>query len=134
MKYFIFFMFIWTFPLASDEGRTGVLITHPCERAKESVKSPSTSAEQYALYECRQNIRKQARDLRIFIEKKVAETVPGFLQKIRVLRQLNPYIDALERDGLNCCQSLQPTESCAEPLVRQLELWNSEGLPIDKKE
>lgn len=134
MKYFICFIFVYTLPLVSDEGRTGIPITNPCECAKESVKSPSTSAERYMLYECRQNIRKQAKNLRAFIEKKVAETVPGFLQKIRVFRQLNPYIDEFERKGLNCCQNLQPTESCAEPLVRQLELWNSEGLPINEEE
>jgi hypothetical protein len=65
------------------------------------------------------------------VEKMVADTVPGFLEKIKTFRRLNPYIDQLERSGIACCQSNQTEKPCTEPLDEQLKLWNSEGLPVD---
>ena len=70
-------------------------------------------------------------NLRDLVEKIVAETVPGLTKKIKVFRRLNPYIDQLERKGLMCCQNNQIAEPCTEPLVEQLKLWNSEGLPVN---
>jgi hypothetical protein len=100
-------------------------------REKEQNLPPAikTEKEQLSTYDCRQRVRKVAKDLRYLVEKVVADTVPGFFQKIRTFRQLNPYIDNLERDGLTCCQNYQNEEGCTEPLVEQLKLWNSEGLP-----
>lgn len=91
--------------------------------------TPQTSEEQISAYKCRQKVRKASQKLRLFVEKMVADSVPGFFQKIQMFRQLNPYIDSLERSGILCCQSGNTAECCREPLVRQLELWNSEGLP-----
>lgn len=93
--------------------------------------TPQTSEEQISAYGCRQKVRKASQKLRLFVEKTVAENVPGFFQKIQMFRQLNPYIDSLERSGLLCCQSGNTAECCREPLVRQLELWNSEGLSVE---
>ena len=104
-----------------------------CDSSQESKSPPTTSAEQFAAYECRQHVRKIAQDLRNLVERMIAETVPGVIQKIKTFRQLNPYIDNLERNGISCCQKGQTSNSCVEPLVRQLELWNSEGLPIKSK-
>jgi tetratricopeptide (TPR) repeat protein len=100
-----------------------------CRSCKANKKdAPIKSAEKISGYECRQKVRKHAQELRLLVEKMVADTVPGFFQKIRVFRELNPYIDSLERNGLFCCQNGQTAEYCIEPLVIQLELWNSEGL------
>lgn len=102
-------------------------VCQTCKRANKN--QPLTeSAKQISSYECRQKVRKCSQELRLLVEKMVADTVPGFFQKIRVFRQLNPYIDSLERNGLYCCQTGQRSERCTEPLVIQLELWNSEGL------
>ncbi len=100
------------------------------ENKEPEAHPPVTSAEQFASYECRQKVRKRAKQMRSLVEKLVAKTVPGFLQKIQTFRLLNPYIDSLERTGINCCKNGQTTTTCTEPLVRQLELWNSEGLPL----
>ena len=62
----------------------------------------------------------------------VADTVPGLFRKIQTFRRLNPYFDQLERNGLACCQNNQTENPCTEPLVEQLNLWNSEGLPVEK--
>jgi hypothetical protein len=103
-------------------------------REKEQNLPPTTKTEQEQLsaYDCRQRVRKVAKDLRYLVEKMIADTVPGFFKKIRTFRQLNPYIDNLERNGLTCCQNKQTEEGCAEPLVEQLKLWNSEGLPVEE--
>jgi len=100
-----------------------------CQTCKTNKPTPPTrSEEQISSYDCRQKVRKFSLELRLLVEKMVAETVPGFFQKIKTFRQLNPYIDSLERNGLSCCQNGQTWKSCTEPLVLQLELWNSEGL------
>lgn len=100
-----------------------------CQSCKTNKNAPPTrSAEQASAYECRQKVRKLSQELRLLVEKMVAETVRGFFQKIKTFRQLNPYIDSLERNGLYCCKNGQTSEYCIEPLVIQLELWNSEGL------
>ena len=104
-----------------------------CESDEEPKKNPTTAAEQYALYLCRQEVRKLSQNLRSLVEKLIAETVSGIFKKIQVLRQLNPYIDNLERNGMTCCQNGETSECCIEPLVRQLELWNSDGLHIKDK-
>ncbi|MBS0648891.1 MAG: hypothetical protein JSS10_06695 [Verrucomicrobia bacterium] len=93
--------------------------------------TPQTPEEQISAYQCRQKVRKASQKLRLFVERMVADSVPGFFQKIQMFRQLNPYIDSLERSGLLCCQSGNTAECCREPLVRQLELWNSEGLSVE---
>jgi hypothetical protein len=90
----------------------------------------TTEEEQLSAYNCRQRVRKVAKELRYLVEQMVADTVPGFFQKIRTFRQLNPYIDSLERNGLACCQNRLNGNGCTEPLVEQLKLWNSEGLPV----
>jgi hypothetical protein len=61
----------------------------------------------------------------------VRDTVPSFWGKIKAFREFYPYIDALERNGLYCCENGQTSECCMEPLVEQLKLWNSEGLLLD---
>ena len=94
-------------------------------------ESPTTAKQQITAYECRQEVRKIAYQLRTLVDTMISETVPGFLQKIRTFRQLNPYIDMLEREGLTCCQTPQTAKSCTEPLVEQLKLWNSEGLSLE---
>ncbi len=101
-----------------------------CQSCKKTKKNPPPpkSEDKISSYECRQKVRKCSQEMRLLVEKMVADTVPGFFQKIRVFRQLNPYIDSLERNGLLCCQNGQTAEYCTEPLVIQLELWNSEGL------
>jgi len=64
----------------------------------------------------------------------VADTVPGFFKKIKTFRQLNPYIDMLERNGLACCEKSQNSEWCTEPLEEQLKLWHTSGLPEPEQE
>jgi hypothetical protein len=76
-----------------------------------------------------QQVRRVAKDLRYLVEKMVADTVPGFFDKIKTFRRLNPYIDQLSRESLSCCQNNETRHPCTEPLVEQLNLWNSEGLP-----
>jgi hypothetical protein len=93
-----------------------------------------TEKDQMAAYDCRQRVRKVTKDLRYLVEKMVADAVPGFLEKIQTFRRLNPYIDQLERDGIACCQNNQSEKPCTEPLVEQLKLWNSEGLPVKPKQ
>ena len=104
-----------------------------CNKEKQNLSPPKkTEKEQVSAYDCRQRVRKVTKDLRNLSEKIVADTVPGFLQKIQTFRRLNPYIDQLERNGLACCQNNQTENPCTEPLVEQLKLWNSEGLPVEK--
>ena len=62
------------------------------------------------------------------VERTVQETVPQITKKVEVLRELYPYIDLLEKNGINCCDNQYKWECCAEPLVQQFEIWNSEGL------
>lgn len=106
------------------------LISLPCEHCEQNdidlAKTPKTPAE---AYECRIRVRKVLLKLRNLVEKIVAESVPGLLRKIQAFRQLNPYIDMLARNGLACCQN-QNVESCTEPLVEQLKLWDSEGIVL----
>ena len=102
-----------------------------CDQEEQNLPPAiSTEEEQISAYNCRQRVRKVAKELRYLVEKMIADTVPGFFQKIRTFRQLNPYIDNLERNGLACCQNQQNGNGCTEPLVEQLKLWNSEGLPV----
>ncbi len=104
-----------------------------CPKEEQNLLPPKkTEKEQVSAYDCRQRVRKVTKDLRNLVEKIVADTVPGFLEKIQTFRRLNPYIDQLERNGLACCQNNQTENPCTEPLVEQLKLWNSEGLPAEK--
>jgi len=112
MKYFIYSLLIFVSLQANEEG---------------SFKK--TEQDQIRVYNCRQQVRRVAKDLRYLVEKMVADTVPGFFEKIKTFRRLNPYIDQLSRQGLTCCQNNEMEQSCTEPLVEQLNLWNSEGLP-----
>jgi hypothetical protein len=95
---------------------------------------PVTEKEQVSAYDCRQQVRKVTKELRTLVEKMVADTIPGFYKKIQAFRQLNPYIDMLERNGIVCCQNNQTEAGCTEPLVEQLKLWNSKGLPLEPKQ
>ncbi len=104
-----------------------------CHKQEQNLPpAMATEKEHVSAYDCRQRVRKVSKDMRYLVEKMVADTVPGFFQKIRTFRQLNPYIDNLERIGLTCCQNYQNESGCTEPLVEQLKLWNSEGLPVEK--
>jgi hypothetical protein len=103
-----------------------------CKRQEQNLPPlEKTEKNQLSAYDCRQRVRKVTKDLRNLVEKMVSDTVPGFFQKIATFRRLNPYIDQLERDGLACCQNNQTEKPCTEPLVEQLKLWNSEGLPVE---
>ncbi|MFI5422243.1 MAG: hypothetical protein ACHQ1H_14865 [Nitrososphaerales archaeon] len=106
-----------------------------CASCREEEQKPSTPSEiekeQISAYDCRQRVRKVTKDLRDLVEKIVADTVSGLFQKIQTFRRLNPYIDQLERNGLDCCKNKQSEKPCTEPLVEQLKLWNSEGLPVN---
>ncbi len=90
---------------------------------------PMTQEKQQMAYMCRRHIREIANEMRQTVEGLVRETVPGVFQKIKMLRQLYPFIDALEQTGLDCCQSNFPWACCMDPLLEQLESWNSFGLP-----
>ncbi len=90
--------------------------------------TPQTKEHHQISYECRQHVREVANQIRETVEKLVRETVPGFFQKIKILRQLYPYVDALERTGLDCCQNNYPWQCCTNPLLEQLEAWNSFGI------
>jgi len=93
-----------------------------------------TEQEQISSYHCRQQVRKVTKDLKYLVEKMVADTVPGFFDKIKTFRRLNPYIDQLSRQGLSCCQNNETEKPCTEPLVEQFNLWNSEGLFSEPRE
>lgn len=95
--------------------------------------SSTTLDEKNNSYECRQEIRKLAHKLRIALERLVSQSIPGFWQKIRTLRHFYPYIDALEREALNCCQNGQDLNTSIAPLVEHLYYWEFEGLPKDLK-
>jgi hypothetical protein len=84
-------------------------------------------AEPLPPYQCRLKIREQTNQLRTMVEKKVRETVPNVFEKIQILRKLYPYIDELERDAIDCSQKGSSCEECMKPLVKQMELWNSEA-------
>ena len=136
MKYFICSCALLLSFLHGDECEEGiVLIKHleqlaVCKKCEPNANTPpTTSKEEVSAYECRQQVRKATKELRTLVETLISERVPGFLQKIKTFRRLNPYIDLLERNGLACCQNSQTAECCTEPLVEQLKLWNSEGLP-----
>jgi hypothetical protein len=108
------------------------LICLPCEQCGQNETDlPNTPQTPAAAYECRIRVRKVLLKMRNLVEKIVSESVPGLLRKIQAFRQLNPYIDMLARNGLACCQN-QNVESCTEPLVEQLKLWDSEGLGLVK--
>jgi hypothetical protein len=66
--------------------------------------------------------------MRTEVEQMVRDSVPNFFQRIKMLRHLYPQIDALERDAIECCKQGQPCKVCMEPLVQQMQVWNSEGL------
>ncbi len=89
---------------------------------------PLTQDQQLMLYQCRRHIREVANQMRHTVEKLVRESVPGIFKKIKVLRQLYPFIDALEQTGIECCQGNYPLGSCLDPLLEQLEAWKTIGL------
>lgn len=87
-----------------------------------------TLEEHHAAYFCRRKVREVANQMRQTVENLVRETVPGFIQKIKMLRKLYPFIDSLEYAGIDCCEHNLATACCLNPLFQQLELWNSLGL------
>lgn len=89
---------------------------------------PLTQEQQHMSYLCRRHIREIANRMRQTVEKLVRESVPGIFEKIKVLRQLYPFIDSLEQTGIGCCQNNYPWDCCLDPLLLQLETWNSFGL------
>ncbi len=93
-----------------------------------------TEEEQISAYQCRQRVREMASRMRTQAEKMVRDKVPNIFQKIKILRQLYPYIDTLERNGIKCCQSGQSCKCCVEPLVQEMKLWNSKGSILKSKE
>jgi len=95
-------------------------------------KEVLTQQQHQKSYQCRQHVREVTNQIRQTVEKLVRETVDGIFLKIKVLRQLYPYIDALERTGLDCCQNNFPWQCCTNPLIEQLEAWNSFGITSDE--
>jgi hypothetical protein len=93
-----------------------------------------TLEEHQAAYACRRRVREMADQMRQTAEQLVRETVPGFIQKIKILRQIYPFIDSLEYTGIDCCQNTIPHSCCLNPFFEQLELWNSIGLQISSEE
>jgi len=93
-----------------------------------SQKAPLTLEQQQMSYLCRRHIREVTNLMRQTVEKLVRESVPGIFEKIKVLRQLYPFIDSLEQTGIGCCQNNLPLSCCLDPLLVQLETWNSFGL------
>ncbi len=91
---------------------------------------PVTQEQQHQSYLCRRRVREVANHMRETVEKLVRESVPGVFQKIKVLRQLYPFIDNLEQIAIECCQNNYPWSCCLNPLLEQLEAWNSLGLEI----
>ena len=95
---------------------------------KPPVKGPITPEQQLLSYQCRRHTREVANQMRRTVEKLVRETVPGIFQKIKVLRQLYPFIDALEQVGIDCCRNNFPLECCLDPMLLQLDAWETLGL------
>ncbi len=89
---------------------------------------PLTKEKQMRSYNCRRHIREVSNEMRQTVEKLVRETVPGTFQKIKILRQLYPFIDTLEQVGIECCQSNYPLNCCLDPLLEQLNGWKDIGL------
>lgn len=89
--------------------------------------TPQTSEEHHASYLCRRKVREVANEMRQTVEQLVRETVPGVFQKIKALRQLYPFIDSLERVGIDCCQNNGAWRCCLSPLLEQLEAWDQFG-------
>jgi hypothetical protein len=96
---------------------------------KPPKKGPLTPDQQLMTYQCRRHIREASNQMRQTVEKLVRETVTGIFQKIKLLRQLYPFIDALEQTGLDCCQNNFPLACCLDPILEQLEAWKSIGIP-----
>ncbi len=116
-----------------DEIKPTIILIHQtieeltnCEPSKD--RPPLSSEEQHAAYLCRRRTREIANEMRQRVEALVRETVPGIFKKIKTLRELYPYIDALERTAIGCCQSNVPWKCCLDPLLEQLEVWNNLGL------
>jgi hypothetical protein len=102
----------------------------PCKIPDQAT--PLSSENQHAAYLCRRRVRDVANQMRQTVEHLVRENVPGVFKKIYVLRKLYPFIDALERVGLNCCQNYHYSEYSLNPLIQQLITWNEIGLPQKK--
>lgn len=96
-------------------------------------EGPITQEKQLMAYMCRRHIREIANRMRQSVEKLVRESVPGAFEKIKMLRHLYPFIDTLEQTGISCCQSQFPLVCCLDPLLEQLESWDSFGLPLPSK-
>lgn len=92
-------------------------------------KGPPTAEQQQMAYMCRRHIREIANQMRETVEKLVRETVPGIFQKVKMLRQLYPFIDAIEQIGIDCCKNNFPWACCMDPMLEQLESWKTLGLP-----
>jgi hypothetical protein len=91
-------------------------------------RGPVTQEQQQMAYMCRRHVREIANRMRQTVEQLVRDTVPGMLAKIKMLRELYPFIDDLEQTGVECCQNTSPSECCMNPLIEQLESWSSFGL------
>lgn len=92
------------------------------------ARPPDTEEEHKASYECRYKIREVTTEMRHVVEKLVRQNVDGFLKKIQTLRELYPFIDALERVGLDCCALHHQWDCCIDPLEEQLRIWKDIGL------
>jgi len=101
---------------------------------KTSKTKRDLSAEQHQkAYECRQKVREITNKMRQTVEKLVREKVPGVLEKIKILREIYPFIDSLEYAGIECCQSNASSDCCLNPLLEQLENWDAFGIPPPSK-
>lgn len=89
---------------------------------------PETQEQHLMTYQCRRHVREIANQMRQTVEQLVRETVPGFFQKIKMLRKLYPFIDALEQVGIDCCQNGYPWECCLDPMILQLDSWKAIGI------
>ncbi len=117
----------------SFEVKTGLDIKKFFSISSASYKKEVSSESELSPYECRQEIRRLANELRSLIEELVRDSDFGFFKKIKMLRSYYPYIDLLERSALECCSEGASSRCCTESLVEQIKLWNSRGLPRDVK-
>jgi hypothetical protein len=98
-----------------------------CDKPPEKT-GPETQEQNLLTYQCRRHVREIANQMRQTVEQLVRETVSGFFQKIKMLRKLDPFIDALEQVGIDCCQSGFPWECCLDPMLQQLDSWKAFGI------
>jgi|GEM_PF-6880707 len=107
-------------------GKSG--LESPLSVSREYYKPNSIKEKKLSAYECRQQVRRLANELRKSVEKNVRESSLGCFKKIQILRFYYPHIDSLERNALSCCQKEKCFQKCMAPLVKQIELWNTTDL------